>query len=792
VTVLLSSGIQVAGALLFAFVLLHFERRAGRFFLRYWRWSWLAFVVYTAGAVASRLLSASHAPPSPLRIAASVVSLSAGYLQVAWLLAGTYELSRRRVLSTRWIAPSVIGAFLIAATVTLAWINDPTAGDARYWLRVGVRVGLVGLAFGTSAAWLALEARRGSTVGWVLPVALLMYGSSQVLTFYWALPLTGLTAEDDIALRMALGLLDVFLQLLIGLGMVLWLLDREREERKADWQRLAESEERYRTLAENATDAIVTIDLEGRITFANPAAARTFGYRPDELVGQSVAMIVPERDRETHLTSLARYRDTRQRQLSWSALRLVARHKSGRDVPIEVSLSEHAATGVPRITAIVRDLTERQRLEEQVLQAGKMQALDRLAGGIAHDFNNLLLAISVHAEFAAAQMAPDHAARPGLLEIRRAAERAGELTTKLLAFSRKQPIQPRRLDLNVAVSELGAMLARMISEDIAIEIRLTREPAWVDADPGLIDQVLLNLAINARDAMAGGGRLTLATSIVEFDAASAQLHGRARPGPFVCVRVTDTGTGIDPRHLPNIFEPFFTTKEDGKGTGLGLATTYGVARQHDGWIDVESELGIGTSFRVFLPRREAPEASVAVAPVPLLVGGGRETILLVEDEPQVRSVIRRVLASCGYTVLEAPDGPAALALWEVRGHEIDLLISDVVMPRGMTGLDLAASMRRQRPHLRVIFMTGYQAEVNLDRLGPETPLLRKPFSLAELMRTVQDTLAGADALSLEEPRRRRDPGGPPDATRRAPSGATPGLSEFNELSEQGPPAPEAR
>jgi len=750
VAVLLSSGIQITSALVFAAVLWHFQRRAGRFFLRFWRWSWLAFVVYTAGTVASRLASAAYPPTSGLRIALSLTSLTAGYLQLVWLVAGTYELSRRRALDTRWAWPAFAGALVAGVVLTFAWIGDPTAADARYYARVGLRVLAAGLAFGGCALWLVRDVRRGRPIGWVLPSALLLYGATQVASFYWALPLNALGPASDMPHRMVLSALEVCLQLLVGLGLVLWLLDREREERLGDWERLAESEERYRSLAECATDSIVTFDTAGLITFANTAAATTFGYGAGELVGQPIGVLMPERDRETHLANLSRMKQAGERALTRDAFRLVARHKSGRDVPIELSLTEHTSGGMRRISAIARDLTERQRLEEQLLQAQKMQALDRLAGGIAHDFNNLLMAIGGNAELSGAQLDPSHPARSGILEIRRAAERASDLTTKLLAFSRKQAIQMKRLDLNVAVSELGAMLARLISEDIAIEIRLTKEPAWVDADPGLVDHVLLNLAINARDAMLGGGRLTLATSIVDFDHLTPGRHRDARSGSFVCIRVTDSGTGIDPQHLPNIFEPFFTTKEAGKGTGLGLATTYGVARQHDGWIEVESELGMGATFRVFFPRRDAPELLTA-APAPLPVGGGRETILLVEDEPQVRAVIRRVLTSYGYTVLAAPDGPAGLSIWEARGHEIDLLLTDVVMPRGMTGLDVAAALRRDRPHLRVIFMTGYQADFDVDQIGPDTPLLRKPFSLDELARVVEETLAGA-AMTREETR----------------------------------------
>ena len=742
VALVLSSGIQITSALVFAAVLWHFQRKAGRFFLRFWRLSWLAFVVYTAGAVASRLASATYPPTSGLRIALSVTSLTAGYLQLVWLVAGTYELSRRRTLESRWAWPAFTGALVVGMALTFAWIGDPTAADARYYARVGVRVLAAGLAFGGCAVWLARDVRRGTPIGWVLPSALLLYGATQVASFYWALPLMASGPASDLPHRMTLSALEVCLQLLVGLGLLLWLLDRERQERLGDWERIAESEERYRSLAECATDSIVTFDTGGIITFANSAAAHTFGYGAGELVGHPISVLMPERDREAHLSNLSRMKQAGARALTRDAFRLVARHKTGKDVPIELSLTEHTSGGMRRISAIARDLTERERLEEQLLQAQKMQALDRLAGGIAHDFNNLLMAIGGNAELAATQLEPSHPARSGILEIRRAAERASELTTKLLAFSRKQAIEMKRLDLNVAVSELGAMLARLISEDIAIEIRLTKEPAWVDADPGLVDHVLLNLAINARDAMRGGGRLTLATSIVDFGDRAPARQPDARAGSFVCVRVTDTGTGIAPQHLPSIFEPFFTTKDVGKGTGLGLATTYGVARQHDGWVEVESELGLGATFRVFFPRQDAPEL-VPAAPAPLPVAGGRETILLVEDEPQVRAVIRRVLTSYGYTVLAAPDGPAALSIWEARGHEIDLLLTDVVMPRGMTGPDVAAVLRRDRPHLRVICMTGHQADFDVDQAGPDTPLLRKPFSLAELARVVEDTLAGA-------------------------------------------------
>ncbi len=748
VSLLLSSAIQITSALVFAAVLWHFQRRAGRFFLRFWRWSWLAFVVYTAGAVASRLISADYPPTSTLRITLSVVSLTAGFLQLVWLVAGTYELSLRRALEGRWAWPAFAAALGAGIALTFAWIGDPAAADARYYARVGVRVLAAGLAFAGCALWLARDVRRGTPIGWVLPSALLLYGATQVASFYWALPLSPSGPTSDMPHRMVLTALDVCLQLLVGLGLVLWLLDRERQERLGDWERLAESEERYRSLAEFATDSIVTFDAAGIITFANTAAAATFGYRAGELVGQPISVLMPDRDRDTHLVNLSRMKQAGERALTRNAFRLVARHKSGLDIPLELSLTEHTSGGMRRISAIARDLTQRQRLEEQLLQAQKMQALDRLAGGIAHDFNNLLMAIGGNAELSSSQLEASHPARSGILEIRRAAERASELTTKLLAFSRKQAIQMQRLDLNVTVSELGAMLARLISEDIAIEIRLTKEPAWVDADPGLVDHVLLNLAINARDAMRGGGRLTLATSIVDFDDRTRGRPPDARAGSFVCVRVTDTGTGIDPQHLPSIFEPFFTTKEAGKGTGLGLATTYGVARQHDGWIEVESEMGLGATFRVFFPRQDAPELLPA-APAAIPIAGGRETILLIEDEPQVRAVIRRVLTQYGYTVLTAPDGPAGLSIWEARGHEIDLLLTDVVMPRGMSGPDVAAALRRDRPYLRVIFMTGYQADFDIDQVGPDTPLLRKPFSLAELARVVEDTLAGAPARVLD-------------------------------------------
>jgi PAS domain S-box-containing protein len=401
------------------------------------------------------------------------------------------------------------------------------------------------------------------------------------------------------------------------------------------------------------------------------------------------------------------------------------------------------------LSAIIAQV-ERQRLELQLRQAQKLEAIGQLAGGVAHDFNNILTVILGRTEEAAQDGRLPVDLREAMADISQNAERASTLTRQLLAFSRRQTIQVKDVNMNDVVGNLTRMLNRILGEDIDVEFHYAPRPAYVRADPGMIEQVLLNLVVNARDAMPLGGHLSVETSLVD---GAADSRRPARPiGTWVCLRVTDTGSGIAGEHLPHIFEPFFTTKDVGKGTGLGLATTYGIAQQHGGWIEVESEVARGTTFRVFFPHvsvaaAEAP-APAALPPPPR----GNETILVVEDEDGVRALVIKVLGDLGYRLLQAQSGPRAIEVWREHGPAIDLLITDIVMPDGMNGIELAERLRRTRPSLKVIFTSGYLADVSRDAIpARETDVyLAKPFSLPELARLVRRTLDARESTSGRE------------------------------------------
>ncbi len=386
------------------------------------------------------------------------------------------------------------------------------------------------------------------------------------------------------------------------------------------------------------------------------------------------------------------------------------------------------AAAVANLISALMSQVDRQRVEAQLRQAQKLEAIGQLAGGVAHDFNNVLMVILGKA----AQIAQDPRAhadvRAAATDIVGSGERAASLTRQLLTFSRRQAIQTRVLDLNAAVRQTARMLQRTLGEAVTMHLVLPPQPAFVSADEGMLDQVLLNLAVNARDAMPGGGHLTIETSGVDGD------DGR----PFVCLRVSDTGTGIAPEHLPHIFEPFFTTKGVGKGTGLGLAMSYGIVQQHGGRIEVDTEAGRGTTFRVLLPAAAAvPVPAAAETPA----RSGHETLLIVEDETDVRELVVDWLSTLGYTVIQAPSGRHALEVWAARADEIDLLITDMVMPDGLSGLELATRLRAARPRLKVLYISGYVADLaGGGTLEEGVNYLAKPFSLPDLGRLIRRTL----------------------------------------------------
>jgi PAS domain S-box-containing protein len=423
------------------------------------------------------------------------------------------------------------------------------------------------------------------------------------------------------------------------------------------------------------------------------------------------------------------------------------RHKDGqyRWVRDEQRVARDAGGRPAEIVGTLMDITERKLLEERLRQSQKMEAVGQLAGGIAHDFNNLLLVMRGHAELLLLRNG-EHSPQTteSLKQITTAAERAAGLTRQLLAFSRKQVMQPQPLLLNDVVANLTKMLQRVIGEHIQLQCHYAPQLAHVEADAGMLEQVLVNLVVNARDAMPDGGRLLITTAEATFDQAYARVNHDASAGTFVCLTVSDTGAGIAPEHLPRIFEPFFTTKEVGKGTGLGLATVYGIIKQHHGWIDVSSQPGAGATFKIYLPAVKAPPAPAAKGAPEKEPRGGAETILLVEDDEPVRSLTRRLLENFGYRVREAASGREALAKWNGQSAEFDLLLSDIVMPQGVSGLDLAARFRTQRPALKVVFMSGYPAEAAGKDPAvfckPRTRFLQKPSPWRDLLRTVRQCL----------------------------------------------------
>ncbi len=389
-----------------------------------------------------------------------------------------------------------------------------------------------------------------------------------------------------------------------------------------------------------------------------------------------------------------------------------------------------------------RDITEQRKLEGQFRQAQKMEGIGQLAGGAAHDFNNILAVIQMQSDLLKASSGLSAEQSEYAQEIGSTVERATALTRQLLLFSRREVFQPRDLNLSESVANTTKMLRRVLGENVKIQVKLASLAMWIHADAGMMDQVLLNLAVNARDAMPNGGQLVIETSEVELDELAAARRVHARPGSFACLSVSDNGTGIRPEILPKIFEPFFTTKDVGKGTGLGLATVFGIVQQHQGWIDVQSELGKGTTFCVFIPRLAKNGESESLEQKRAGLPGGKETILVVEDEPALRLTVRKTLAQLGYRVLEAPTGVAALEVWKQNMDEIRLLLTDLVMPDRMTGKELAQRILREKPGLKVVYMSGYSADLaGKDFVLTEgSNFLTKPFTSLKLARIIRGRL----------------------------------------------------
>jgi PAS domain S-box-containing protein len=397
---------------------------------------------------------------------------------------------------------------------------------------------------------------------------------------------------------------------------------------------------------------------------------------------------------------------------------------------------------VDGMVATVEDITGRLSLEAQLLQAQKMESLGRLAAGVAHDINNVLTVILGHARLMLMDVPPGSRTEEPLQMISEAAERAAKFIKQLLMFTRKQIVKLRLLDLNAVLLNLTDMLKRLLGDDVVVETRYAPGRPCIEADTGMIEQVLMNLAVNARDAMPKGGRLQIAISLVNLGETNPSQHPEARPGRFVCLQVADTGCGMDRKTLAHLFEPFFSTKEVGRGTGLGLATVYGIIKQHRGWIEVESQVGTGTTFKIYFPLVAWPADSPAgLDAEPEAIRGGKELILLVEDEPKLRALALEILHKYGYRVLEASSGRDALRTWIEQDKKIDLLLTDIMMPGGMDGYELAAQLSKCQPGLKILYTSGYNAVVDGDKSRRyDAPFLPKPYEPTQLAQMVRQAL----------------------------------------------------
>ncbi len=498
-----------------------------------------------------------------------------------------------------------------------------------------------------------------------------------------------------------------------------------------DRWREAEAQLRLAAIVDSSGDAIIGNNLDGIITTWNPAAEQLYGWAAVDALGKPTSMLVPA-DRPTDLEGIRHSLEHGERVETFETVRV---RKDGQRIDVELTVSPvKDATGcVIGASAISHDITERLRLEAQARQTQKMEIVGQLASGVAHDFNNLIQVITGCGDLLLEDLPPASPARELVEDMTKAGERAAALTRQLLAFSRQQVLTLKVLDVNAVVREVEKLLKWVIGADVALASTLQPDLPPVKADAGQLEQVLMNLAVNARDAMPQGGRLTIETKSVELDEAYAQTRAEVRPGRYVLLAVSDTGHGMTAEVKAHIFEPFFTTKEKGKGTGLGLATVFGIVKQSGGHVAVYSAVGHGTTFKVYLPQVEEAVTPPKPSPAAAAISRGQETLLLVEDDDAVRALTRHILKHSGYRLLEAANGHEALRLAEQHPEPIHLLVSDVVMP-GLGGRQLADKLLLLHPETKVLYLSGYtdDAVVRHRILDAEVNFLQKPFRTAEL------------------------------------------------------------
>jgi signal transduction histidine kinase/CheY-like chemotaxis protein len=520
-------------------------------------------------------------------------------------------------------------------------------------------------------------------------------------------------------------------------------LEMQNEELRVSRAEVEAGLKRYTDLYDFAPVGYLTLSPEGSIRELNLPAARVLGRERSRLIGGRLRSFVSQGTRlafDSWLVNVFAHQDK-----CTCEVVLLRDNLPPLSVELEAKLSFDGQSG----RAVVTDITSRKLLEEELRQAQKMEVVGQLAGGVAQDFNNILAAMILNLGLlrAAGESPAQGDTEAALHNLDALAKRASSLTSQLLLFSRQQVMQPQRLELNGALTHLLGMLERLLGEEISCSLHPAVPELWVDADLAMLEQAVMNLCLNARDAMPNGGTLTLETSLVTFDAVSSRSDPKSRPGQFVCLRVSDTGCGMNADVLKHLFEPFFSTKEQGQGTGLGLASVYGTVQQHQGWLNVESRPEHGTTFRLYLPRSPKPELSGTQSLAPLDTTGKGETLLLVEDEPALLAIATRALSRLGYRVLPAVDGRQALALWECYASDIDLVLTDMRMPNGMSGLVLAERLWSTKPSLKIIIMSGYSSEMatNGSASRVEFTYLAKPFELDTLAETVRRCLGEAHA-----------------------------------------------
>ena len=502
---------------------------------------------------------------------------------------------------------------------------------------------------------------------------------------------------------------------------------------------IAAREAHLRSILDTVPEAMIVIDAKGSVTSFSAAAAQLFGYRPEEVVGQNVKMLMPEPYRREHDGYVGRYLSTGEARIIGYGRLVKGRAKDGAVFPMELAIGEARSNGQRIFTGFIRDLTSRQKMEEELRQSQKMEAIGQLTGGLAHDFNNLLTVISGNLEMLETSL-KDPNQRELLKDAHAAAQDGAQLTGQLLAFGRRQPLNPKPTDLAPLILNFSELLRRTLGESIELNIRVTGSKHLCVVDAPQLQNALLNLAINARDAMPRGGKLTIDISQTRLDADYAQMYPEIRTGRYVLITVTDTGSGMSQEVRHRAFEPFFTTKPTGEGTGLGLSMVYGFVKQSGGNIQIYSELGRGTSVRIFLPLAEAIQTGGQFAPGAAEMGAmppGTETILVVEDDARVRRVTTARLRSLGYEVIEADGGAAAILL--LAAHpKIAMIFTDVLMPGAMNGDELAKAALAASPDLKVLFTSGY-AEPAVARLGAGA-WLKKPYTAAELAQKIREIL----------------------------------------------------